>query len=242
MGFIYLVQPCELVGTNRFKIGCSDKVGLDRLLSYKNGTRYLCLFDVDHPFDAENELKLKYAKFNNIAGKEYFEGDENNIINCFIEFILDYHNTNKKSVVEEQAGDLIYHEVQCQFKKYCEQCCRGTLSTNQSIIDHYCMERCSTCEALRNTQKKFHTQKLCKQLLSDLSHENKLSESVLNKSSKRFDNNKEKNIPINAKTLNLVVNHNNVIAPNRFERSPSVRSLVHEYRTSLVYQKCEVIK
>lgn len=32
MGYIYLVQPCELLGTNRFKIGCSDKIGLDRLL------------------------------------------------------------------------------------------------------------------------------------------------------------------------------------------------------------------
>lgn len=31
MGIIYLIQPAELVGTNRYKIGCSKKDDLSRL-------------------------------------------------------------------------------------------------------------------------------------------------------------------------------------------------------------------
>lgn len=30
-GIIYLIQPSELVGTNRYKIGCSTKTSLDRV-------------------------------------------------------------------------------------------------------------------------------------------------------------------------------------------------------------------
>ncbi len=33
-GIIYLIQPCELVGTSRYKIGCSRNPNLDRC---KNG-------------------------------------------------------------------------------------------------------------------------------------------------------------------------------------------------------------
>mgnify|MGYP006090550431 CR=1 FL=1 len=41
-GIIYLIQPAELVGTNRYKIGCSKKPNLDRVKKgYKKGTRYL---------------------------------------------------------------------------------------------------------------------------------------------------------------------------------------------------------
>ena len=223
MGFIYLVQPCELLGTNRFKIGCSDKVGLDRLFSYKIGTRYICFFEVDHPFDAESELKLKYSAFNNIAGREYFEGDEYAIKNCFIEFILDYHQSNKKPV-EGQNDNRIYHEVQCDFKNYCEQCRRGTLSNNQSIIDHYCMERCGTCDSLRKTQSKFYNKELCKQLLSNLSINDRNSKSVVgNDNSLVVDANTEKNtiivnnnLNINIKTVKIIINDNYIYTKDRY--------------------------
>ncbi len=37
-GIIYMVQPAELVGTPRYKIGCSEKKTLDRCRNgYKKG-------------------------------------------------------------------------------------------------------------------------------------------------------------------------------------------------------------
>lgn len=43
-GIIYFVQPAELVGTDRYKIGCSKKPKLDRCKNgYRNGTRYLSI-------------------------------------------------------------------------------------------------------------------------------------------------------------------------------------------------------
>ena len=43
-GIIYLIQPAELLGTNRYKIGCSGKNSLDRCKKgYKIGSRYLSI-------------------------------------------------------------------------------------------------------------------------------------------------------------------------------------------------------
>jgi hypothetical protein len=41
-GIIYLIQPAELVGTNRFKIGCSNNTNLIRCKTgYKKGSIYI---------------------------------------------------------------------------------------------------------------------------------------------------------------------------------------------------------
>jgi len=44
-GMVYLIQPEELLLTNRYKIGCSNKKGLSRLLSYKKNARYICTME-----------------------------------------------------------------------------------------------------------------------------------------------------------------------------------------------------
>ncbi len=50
-GIIYLLQPAELVGTDRFKIGCSDNNNLDRCKNgYKKGTNYICIMQCNDPF------------------------------------------------------------------------------------------------------------------------------------------------------------------------------------------------
>lgn len=57
-GTIYLIQPAELVGTERFKIGCSSKNDLNRCKKgYKNGTRYIAILECEMPFALENEIK-----------------------------------------------------------------------------------------------------------------------------------------------------------------------------------------
>ena len=62
MGLIYLVQPAELVGTNRYKIGCSGKDDLSRILSYKKNTKYLLISSSDNYSELENILKNEFKK------------------------------------------------------------------------------------------------------------------------------------------------------------------------------------
>ena len=45
-GIIYFIQPAELVGTNRYKIGCSKNANLDRCKKgYKKETRFICIME-----------------------------------------------------------------------------------------------------------------------------------------------------------------------------------------------------
>jgi hypothetical protein len=80
-GTIYLIQPAELVGTNRYKIGCSAKNDLERCTKgYKKGTRFMDIRECEYPFALEREVKTCFnSKFSLIAGKEYFEGNETDI-------------------------------------------------------------------------------------------------------------------------------------------------------------------
>lgn len=77
-GVVYLIQPAELVGTKRYKIGCSGKDGLHRCKKgYKKGTRFLNIIQCSLPFVVENEIKRVFNyHFRLVAGNEYFEGDE----------------------------------------------------------------------------------------------------------------------------------------------------------------------
>jgi hypothetical protein len=80
-GIIYLIQPAELVGTERYKIGCSSKTSLERCQNgYKKGSRFLNIMECCDPFGLEKRVKEAFGKrFRLVAGKEYFEGDEEEI-------------------------------------------------------------------------------------------------------------------------------------------------------------------
>lgn len=93
-GTIYLIQPCELIGTSRFKIGCSKNPDLERCKNgYKKGTRYICIMECNNPFLLENKIKEIFnSKFKLIAGNEYYEGNENDIYKLFIEIINEHKN------------------------------------------------------------------------------------------------------------------------------------------------------
>ncbi len=104
-GIIYLIQPSELVGTERYKIGCSRKNDLDRVKKgYKKGTRYLCIMECIDPFKLENIIKKNFNdNFKLISGNEYYEGDEFIMKNNFLKIIDNYNNDfiNKKEIKEE---------------------------------------------------------------------------------------------------------------------------------------------
>ena len=85
-GTLYFIQPAELVGTNRYKIGCSAKNDMLRCRSYRVGTRYLMVVECPQPFQVESILIKQFqARFPRVAGKEYFEGDELEMRNLFYE-------------------------------------------------------------------------------------------------------------------------------------------------------------
>lgn len=84
MGIIYLVQPQQLVGTNRYKIGCSKKNNLSRINSYLLGTKYICIMEVNNPIPLETNIKKHFKdNFKLIAGTEYFEGKIKDMLQSF---------------------------------------------------------------------------------------------------------------------------------------------------------------
>jgi hypothetical protein len=90
-GIVYLIQPAELVGTSRFKVGCLAKNTIDRVANgYRKGSRCIYIIECKNPFSIEKILKTAFTtNFKLIAGKEYFEGDEIAIKKLFIDIVFD---------------------------------------------------------------------------------------------------------------------------------------------------------
>lgn len=81
MGYVYLVQPDNLIGTNRYKIGMSNCTNDSRLKSYGKKTIIHGYFECENAIHKERELLVIFRKnFKNISGNEYFEGDINDMI------------------------------------------------------------------------------------------------------------------------------------------------------------------
>ena len=93
-GIIYLIQPAELVGTNRYKIGMSNCPDLDRCKNgYLKGSRYICIMECNSSLEIEKNIKDEFSKkFKLIAGKEYFEGNEQDILFSFVNIIFKNNN------------------------------------------------------------------------------------------------------------------------------------------------------
>ena len=93
-GIIYLIQPAELVGTNRYKIGMSNCHDLDRCKNgYLKGSRYICIMECNSSLEIEKNIKDEFSKkFKLIAGKEYFEGNEQDILFSFVNIIFKNNN------------------------------------------------------------------------------------------------------------------------------------------------------
>lgn len=104
MGIIYFIQPCELVTTNRYKIGMSSKNDLSRIKSYKSGSRYICIMECVNYLEIERLIIIEFRKkFKQIAGNEYFEGDERVMLELFIETVLKNIKINKSLTPETSS-------------------------------------------------------------------------------------------------------------------------------------------
>lgn len=90
-GIVYLVQPEELIGTNRYKVGCSSKASIERLKTYKKGSHCILVAKCKEPFIVEKEIIKEFNKsFNVIAGNEYYEGDESEMVYIFLKIYSKY--------------------------------------------------------------------------------------------------------------------------------------------------------
>jgi hypothetical protein len=108
MGYIYLLQPAELVGTDRYKIGISSKDNLNRLRSYGNGTRYMFFIECDDFFRIENRLKKAFNDCKDIKlikGFEYFEGKQEIIMKIFFKIV---YEDKIKDLIGSDLEDKVY--------------------------------------------------------------------------------------------------------------------------------------
>lgn len=85
MGIIYLVQPAQLIGTDRYKLGCSRESGTKRVdIGYNDGTVVHIVEYVDNPFEVERTLVQRFNElFRCVGGREYFAGDIKQMLKCF---------------------------------------------------------------------------------------------------------------------------------------------------------------
>jgi hypothetical protein len=120
MGYIYLLQPAELVGTDRYKIGISSKSNLNRLRSYGLGTRYMFFMECENYMFIEDKLKESFKKcgyLKCIKGREYYQGEESVVMKEFLTIVFRY---NIESYIgdTEKSDSLSELELkECQEKK-----------------------------------------------------------------------------------------------------------------------------
>lgn len=87
-GYVYMVIPEVLKGTNRVKIGMSVCNNEKRIKSYGKGVEIVVKHNCSNPRELEKCLKKTFNhRFNLIQGKEYFEGDISEIEKIFYQVI-----------------------------------------------------------------------------------------------------------------------------------------------------------
>lgn len=110
MGIVYLVQPKELLGTERYKIGCSIKNNIERITKgYRKGTRILYVFNCNNPFLCEKIIKENFRKkFTLIAGNEYFKGVEIDIVENFFNSYYKYILVDPNNILDKSIHSYIH--------------------------------------------------------------------------------------------------------------------------------------
>lgn len=108
MGIIYIVQPTELIGTKRFKIGCSESDTLKRIKNYGKDAKIICILKCYEKscFNIEQKILKLFSEDTNLTKfkREYFEGDEKYLYKMFVEYKLKYDididNDNDNDIVD----------------------------------------------------------------------------------------------------------------------------------------------
>ena len=103
-GLLYLIQPAELVGTQRYKIGYSKNNDMTKFRKdYKKGSRFLDIYEYDRSPLLVREIRNNFNnKFKLVAGRTYYEGNENDIKKNFNAIINNYsyaNNINSQNLI-----------------------------------------------------------------------------------------------------------------------------------------------
>jgi hypothetical protein len=157
MGILYLIQPVEYIGTDCYKIGYSSKSNIDRVRhGYKKGTRYLHIVECDNAIEIEKILiDVFNENFTLFAGREYFKGDINEMLDVFYNVYKKNKNTETTNKIQEsvyqEKCDKQYDcdDEECEEEEECddEECEELTDKDNESI------KEVKTIEDIKHSQK-----------------------------------------------------------------------------------------
>ena len=201
MGIIYLVQPQQLVGTNRYKIGCSKKNNLSRINSYLLGTKYICIMEVNNPIPLETNIKKHFKdNFKLIAGTEYFEGKIKDMLQSFqkiywenYENDIKINDNNIKLLTtindENKIENIVINEnlIQKSFTidNKCKVC-NKEFKYNSWLNQHMKNKKCS--HGIKPNIMKQYSCNDCKRIFS---HNKNLQRHINNNSCKYYKSNKK---------------------------------------------------
>jgi len=110
-GLLYLIQPAELVGTSRYKVGYSKNNDLNKFRKdYKKGSRFLDIYEYDYSPLLVREIRNNFNnKFKLVAGRTYYEGNENDIKKNFNAIINNHALANNCNVNNiNNSNNLLY--------------------------------------------------------------------------------------------------------------------------------------
>jgi len=145
MGILYLIQPAEYIGTDCYKIGYSSNSNIDRVkYGYKKGTRYFHIVECDNANKIEKILiEVFNENFTLFAGREYFKGDINEMLDLF----YNVYKNNKNIETTNKIQETVYQEkcdkqYDCDDEEECEEEC-------EEVCDEVCDDEChEECEEL----------------------------------------------------------------------------------------------
>lgn len=148
---VYLIQPLELVGTRRYKIGYSKINDLDKFRKYhKKGSRFLDIYEYDRSPLLAREIRNNFNnKFKLIAGRSYYEGNENDIKNSLSDIINNYSSANNIQATNINTQVIPYTNMKSYASIYNQ---RLNSSTNDYMyIDNICYG--SNCQKFKISDK-----------------------------------------------------------------------------------------
>jgi hypothetical protein len=98
--YVYIIRECDFVqlNTDIYKIGRTSKTNPeDRFQKYRKGTEIVAFFKVNNSVECENKLIKCFTNHANIVkrneyGKEYFEGNRNELLNEILQIVKKYNN------------------------------------------------------------------------------------------------------------------------------------------------------
>jgi hypothetical protein len=93
-GIIYMIQPAELIGSNKYKIGHSKSPKLNRCIkAYYASSRFISINECNNPLILEKKIINEFNKlFKLTAGREIFEGNENLMYITYLKLLNAHKN------------------------------------------------------------------------------------------------------------------------------------------------------